>query len=206
MSTVTQRQSVFYSGTFQLLRFVISQLSGDVQLVEEKEGADKRVNKLEFQLKKSIFVTILLLQLFHLICIDICSPSTCEVKLIFIYYVSGDNPNSIAYRFGIKISDCSFSTSVCQWLFLPKNAFAFSGLRTISFDSIHTGSCGFVGDHRTIKMFQSIRYTYLVLLGRNLNISFQGAQHSCQRDYYFHKRTQVQIQPLVILYRTLIYY
>ena len=61
MSTVTQRQSVFYSGTFQLLRFVISQLSGDVQLVEEKEGADKRVNKLEFQLKKSIFVTILLL-------------------------------------------------------------------------------------------------------------------------------------------------
>ena len=61
MSTVTQRQSVFYSGTFQLLRFVISQLSGDVQLVEEKEGADKWVNKLEFQLKKSIFVTILLL-------------------------------------------------------------------------------------------------------------------------------------------------
>ena len=55
MSTVTQRQSVFYSGTFQLLRFVISQLSGDVQLVEEKEGADKRVNELEFKLEKLIY-------------------------------------------------------------------------------------------------------------------------------------------------------
>ena len=54
MSTVTQRQSVFYSGTFQLLRFVISQLSGDVQLVEEKEGADKRVNELDFKLEKLI--------------------------------------------------------------------------------------------------------------------------------------------------------
>ena len=43
MSTVTQRQSVFYSGTFALLRFVIAQLTGDVQLIEDKESAEKRV-------------------------------------------------------------------------------------------------------------------------------------------------------------------
>ena len=43
MSTVTQRQSVFYSGTFPLLRFVVSQLAGDVHLVDERDGSEKRV-------------------------------------------------------------------------------------------------------------------------------------------------------------------
>jgi hypothetical protein len=43
MSTVTQRQSVFYSGTFPLLRFVVSQLAGDVHLVDDRDGSEKRV-------------------------------------------------------------------------------------------------------------------------------------------------------------------
>ncbi len=43
MSTVTQRQSVFYSGSFPLLRFVVSQLAGDVHLVDDRDGSEKRV-------------------------------------------------------------------------------------------------------------------------------------------------------------------
>jgi cleavage and polyadenylation specificity factor subunit 3 len=35
MSTVTQRQSVYFSGSFDLLRFMVSQLSGEVEVVEE---------------------------------------------------------------------------------------------------------------------------------------------------------------------------
>jgi hypothetical protein len=50
MSTVTQRQSVFYTGTFALLRFVISQLAGEVALIEDREGAEKRVSGGSFRI------------------------------------------------------------------------------------------------------------------------------------------------------------
>jgi len=46
MSTVTQRQSVFYSGSFPLLRFVIAQLAADVQMIEDRDVSDKKVNEL----------------------------------------------------------------------------------------------------------------------------------------------------------------
>ena len=35
MSTVTQRQSVYFSGTFDFLRFMVAQVSGEVEVVEE---------------------------------------------------------------------------------------------------------------------------------------------------------------------------
>ena len=35
MSTVTQRQSVYFSGSFDFLRFMIAQVSGEVEVVEE---------------------------------------------------------------------------------------------------------------------------------------------------------------------------
>lgn len=41
ISTVTQRQSVFYEGSFQLLQFLVSQLSGDIELVET--DLDKKI-------------------------------------------------------------------------------------------------------------------------------------------------------------------
>ena len=36
MSTVNQRMSIFYSGTFALLHFMISQLSADVRLIQHE--------------------------------------------------------------------------------------------------------------------------------------------------------------------------
>ena len=36
MSTVNQRMSVFYSGTFSLLQFMISQLSTDVKVIQHE--------------------------------------------------------------------------------------------------------------------------------------------------------------------------
>ena len=41
MSTVTQRQSIYFSGSFQLLQYMVSQLSSDVKLIES--GADKNI-------------------------------------------------------------------------------------------------------------------------------------------------------------------
>ena len=35
MSTVTQRQSIYFSGSFDLLRFMVAQVSGEVEVVEE---------------------------------------------------------------------------------------------------------------------------------------------------------------------------
>jgi len=35
MSTVTQRQSIYFSGSFDLLRFMVTQVSGEVEVVEE---------------------------------------------------------------------------------------------------------------------------------------------------------------------------
>ena len=35
MSTVTQRQSVYFSGSFDFLRFMVAQVSGEVEVVEE---------------------------------------------------------------------------------------------------------------------------------------------------------------------------
>lgn len=43
LSTVTQRQSISYSGSFQLLQFMVSQLSGDAGLVEA-DGAAANAN------------------------------------------------------------------------------------------------------------------------------------------------------------------
>merc|ERR1739848_945226 len=34
MSTVTQRQSIYFSGSFDLLRFMVTQVSGEVEVVE----------------------------------------------------------------------------------------------------------------------------------------------------------------------------
>ena len=34
MSTVTQRQSIYYNGSFNLLQYMVSQISGDVHTVE----------------------------------------------------------------------------------------------------------------------------------------------------------------------------
>jgi cleavage and polyadenylation specificity factor subunit 3 len=41
MSTVTQRQSIYYSGSFQLLQYMVSQISGDVHTVES--SAEKKI-------------------------------------------------------------------------------------------------------------------------------------------------------------------
>lgn len=38
LSTVNQRMSVYYSGTFALLHFMVSQLSGDVQLSQSENN------------------------------------------------------------------------------------------------------------------------------------------------------------------------
>lgn len=40
-STVTQRQSVYYAGSFQLLQFLVSQISGEVETVEA--GKEKKI-------------------------------------------------------------------------------------------------------------------------------------------------------------------
>jgi cleavage and polyadenylation specificity factor subunit 3 len=37
MSKVTQRQSVYYSGSFQLLQFMVSQLAGDIEVVPDRD-------------------------------------------------------------------------------------------------------------------------------------------------------------------------
>ena len=39
MSTVTQRQSIYYNGSFNLLQYMVSQISGDIHTVES--GAEK---------------------------------------------------------------------------------------------------------------------------------------------------------------------
>ena len=45
MSKVTQRQSVTYTGTHQLLQYYLNQLSGDVELVETRDTKALRVFK-----------------------------------------------------------------------------------------------------------------------------------------------------------------
>ena len=49
MSTVTQRQSIYYNGSFNLLQYMVSQISGDVHTVE---SAAEKVRK--FDLKQSL--------------------------------------------------------------------------------------------------------------------------------------------------------
>jgi len=41
MSTVTQRQSIYYNGSFNLLQYMVSQISGDIHTVES--GAEKKI-------------------------------------------------------------------------------------------------------------------------------------------------------------------
>ena len=41
MSTVTQRQSIYYNGSFHLLQYMVSQISGDVHTVES--NAEKKI-------------------------------------------------------------------------------------------------------------------------------------------------------------------
>ena len=47
MSTVTQRQSIYYNGSFNLLQYMVSQISGDIHTVEsgaEKERPHQKVD------------------------------------------------------------------------------------------------------------------------------------------------------------------
>merc|ERR1712059_218185 len=42
MSTVTQRQSVHYTGTLQLLQYILQNTAGEVEVVEGETGSDKK--------------------------------------------------------------------------------------------------------------------------------------------------------------------
>ena len=54
MSTVTQRMSVYYSGTFELLHFMVSQLSGDVQLVQSESDSPSNAASQSTETRKVI--------------------------------------------------------------------------------------------------------------------------------------------------------
>ncbi len=47
MSTVTQRQSVFYGGSFQLLQFMISQISEEVIIIIKSGGKNRNFDKVK---------------------------------------------------------------------------------------------------------------------------------------------------------------
>lgn len=61
MSTVTQRQSIHYNGTHHLLHYYLSQLSGDLELIEHH---DKKAMK--------IFNAVTLIQDTNMVTLEVC--------------------------------------------------------------------------------------------------------------------------------------
>ena len=79
MSTVTQRQSISYTGTMAMLQYHLGQLSGDVEILDSKENRDRKALRVFKVVTLTFDPSMVTLEVYKIFCI------------CFLFYINKDD-------------------------------------------------------------------------------------------------------------------